>query len=375
MKYFLTPDSVLKFLEEPYIYHIKNDEIYELDENSFKFLIDCSTVDGGDTDDIEFINYSISENLLTEKYIPTKRPLLRKSPIPSLRYLELQITNKCNLRCKHCFVEQQNYELGLEQIRKVLIEFEQMQGLRVMITGGEPLLHSEFEKINDIFSDFSVRKVLFTNGLLINKSLLKNLNVHEIQISIDGIEESHDVIRGQGTFKKALQALRQAHDSGFDISVATMIHRKNLNDFEKMQKMFIEIGVKEWSVDIPCITGRLKENPDLQVTPQEGSHLFSYGYGGGIHSSTKGYACGLHLMAVNANGYTSKCSFYSDSPTGHINEGLEKCWLKIKPIELKSLKCNCDFLEICRGGCRYRAEILGDSLGKDLFRCYYYNST
>ncbi len=372
MKYFLTTDAVLKFLEEPYIYNIKNDELYELDENSFKFFTDCSTENGCYSDDIEFINYSITENLLTEKYIPTKRPLLRKSPVPSLRYLELQITNKCNLRCKHCFVEQKNDELDLEQIKKVLSEFEQIQGLRVMITGGEPLIHSKFMEINEMLADFRIRRVLFTNGLLINKKLLDKLNFHEIQISIDGLEKSHDAIRGSGNFKKAINAVQLTHDSGYDVSVATMIHRKNLKDFEKMKEMFIKIGVKDWTVDIPCETGRLKENPDFQIKPDEGSKFLSYGYGGGLHSSAKGYACGLHLIAVNADGYVSKCSFYSHTPAGHINEGLETCWLRIKPIELKSLKCDCNFLEICRGGCRYRAEISGDPLGKDPYKCYYY---
>lgn len=176
----------------------------------------------------------------------------------------------------------------------------------------------------------------------------------------------------KGLLKKSIRSLKQARDSGYDVSVATMVHRKNLKDFKKMKKMFIEIGVKDWTVDIPCITGRLKENPEFQIKPNEGSKFLSYGYGGGIHSSTKGYACGLHLMAVNADGYVSKCSFYSHIPIGHINEGLKTCWSRIKPIELKSLKCDCDFLEICRGGCRYRAEISGDPTGKDPYKCYFY---
>ncbi len=372
MKYFLTPDSVLKSLEEPYIYHIKNDELYELEETSFNFFKDCSTENGGHSDDAEFINYCIKENLLTEKYTPIKRPLLRNSPVPSLRYLELQITNKCNLSCKHCFVNNKNEELDLEQIKMVLREFEEMQGLRVMITGGEPLMHSKFFEVNEILADFSLRKVLFTNGLMINKKLLNKLNFHEIQISIDGLEKSHDVIRGRGTFKKAISALKLSYDSGFDVSVATMVHRKNLKDFEKMKMMFTKIGVRDWTVDIPCITGRLKENPDLQIEPDEGSEFLSYGHGGGMHSSNKGFACGLHLMAVNADGYASKCSFYSNLPVGHVNEGLETCWARIKPIELKDLECDCDFLEICRGGCRYRAEIAGNPLGKDPYRCCYY---
>jgi radical SAM protein with 4Fe4S-binding SPASM domain len=375
MKYFLTPNAVLKHLEKPYLYNIKNDELYELNKTSFQFLIDCSTKNGGYSNDNKFIEYCIKEGILNKKYTAVKRPIIKKSPIPSLRYLELQITNRCNLRCRHCFINHQNDELGLEQIKKVLTEFEKMQGLRVMITGGEPLMHSKFKEINEMLADFSFRRVLFTNGLLINKKLLNKLNIHEIQISIDGLEKAHDSIRGRGTFKKAIRSLKQAIDSGIDISVATMIHRKNLNDFDKMQKLFTRMGIKEWTVDIPCITGRLKENPDFQITPVEGSKFLSYGYSGGIHSSSKGYACGLHLMAVNANGYASKCSFYSDSPVGHINEGLQACWSRIKPIKLSTLKCDCDFIEICRGGCRFRAELSGEKSGKDPYKCAYFKKS
>lgn len=57
--------------------------------------------------------------------------------------------------------------------KKILKEFEQMQGLRVLITGGEPLMHPEFEKINDFIKELPIRKILFTNGVLLNDNILK----------------------------------------------------------------------------------------------------------------------------------------------------------------------------------------------------------
>ncbi len=48
-----------------------------------------------------------------------------------------------------------------------------MQGLRVLITGGEPLMHPEFEKINDFIKELPIRKILFTNGVLLNDNILK----------------------------------------------------------------------------------------------------------------------------------------------------------------------------------------------------------
>ena len=396
MNYFLTKESVLKWLETPSVYHIKDDELYELDDDSFALLKNCTSNSGCNSEYSEFIDYCLKEGIVTKDKVLVKRPPLIRSFEPSLRYLELQITNRCNLQCRHCYINpplppfkkgrydsqpreiggfsgEHLKELSVNKIKKVLTEFEEMQGLRVLITGGEPLLHSKFVEINEMFPQFFIRKVLFSNGLLLKKELLKNLHVDEIQISIDGLEDAHNSLRGSGTFRLAMKAVKLSIDSGFDVSIATMVHPKNLGDFDKMEKLFKEMGIKEWTVDVPCITGRLTENSEFNISPEKGGKFLNYGYGGGLHSGASGFACGLHLMAVMADGKVSKCSFYSNSAVGKIEDGLKKCWKKIKHITLDELTCDCDYIETCRGGCRYRAELLGNSLGKDFYKCVFYD--
>jgi radical SAM protein with 4Fe4S-binding SPASM domain len=412
MEYFLSRESVLKWLETPSVYHIKRDDLYELDEVSFKFLKKCSSQESSEfgvrsseflkaypdlseKDLDSFIAYCVKEGILTSQKVQLKRPPLIKSPEPSLRYLELQITDKCNLRCKHCYIGDKNRpspsfrkggmggfdkslknqpfnELSIKQIRNILKDFEEMQGLRVLISGGEPLMHPGFKEINDMLPEFFLRKILFTNGLLLNKRILKKLNVDEIQISIDGLEKAHNSLRGKGTFKSAIGAAEHAINSGFDVSISTMVHPGNLNDFNEMEMMFKDMGIKDWTVDVPCITGRLKENNEFQISPEIGGKYLKYGYGDGLHAGESGFACGLHLMAVTADRRVSKCTFYSDNPVGRIEDGLRKCWQKIKPIRLDQLKCDCESVETCRGGCRYRALLLGDPFGKDLYKCNSY---
>ena len=131
----------------------------------------CSAVDA----DSGFIDYCLSEGILTLDSIAARRPPVIKSPIPSLRYLELQITDRCNLRCRHCYIgASKNKELSLTKLKAVLDEFEAMQGLRLLITGGEPLMHSHFAEFNEILSSYLFRKILFTNGLLLDRKLLGN---------------------------------------------------------------------------------------------------------------------------------------------------------------------------------------------------------
>jgi radical SAM protein with 4Fe4S-binding SPASM domain len=266
-------------------------------------------------------------------------------------------------------------ELPVISIRQILHEFEEVQGLRVLITGGEPLVHSGFDSINSMLPDFAFRKVLFTNGLLLRQEKIGRLNIDEIQISIDGLEDAHDSLRGPGTFRKAMKAVVLCIDAGLEVSVSTMIHPKNLEDFGKMEKIFMDLGIKDWTVDVPCITGRLEKNTRFQVPPETGGRYLRYGFGGGVHSGSKGFGCGLHLMSVMADGRASKCSFYADRPAGVIEDGLRACWERVRPVRLDELKCDCEQKEACRGGCRYRAEILGDPAGKDLYRCSLYGYT
>src|SRR4030043_27409 len=435
MRYFLAGDAVLKWLETPSVYHIEKDDLYELDSDSFEFLNNCASQESSEfaVRSLKkalraFIDYCLKEGILTSERVSVKRPPLIKAPEPSLRYLELQITNKCNLKCKHCYIGDRNiftlpqplpsregkirenpikkerissgkeiinksplpsqervrvrgetkHELSINQIRVILKEFEEMQGLRVLITGGEPLIHSRFKEINDMLPEFFVRKVLFTNGLLLNKKVLKNLNVDEIQISIDGLKDAHDSLRGKGTFRLAIEAVKRAIANGFEVSISTMVHPKNLDDFDEMDKLFKVIGIKDWTVDVPCITGRLKENIAFQISPEQSGKYLRYGYGDGLHAGTSlraidSFAGGLHLMAIMADGRVSKCTFYSGSPIGRIEDGLRECWQRIKPIRLDKLKCDCKHIESCRGGCRYRARLLGDPFGKDLYKCSFYD--
>lgn len=374
MNYYLENGLVLKWLETPSVYSIANDDLYELDEESFSFLKECSSERGCNSDDTEFINYCLQEGILSENRTSGEQPPLVKSPVPSLKYLELQITDKCNLRCRHCYIgDKISTELSLSQIKKILDEFQKMQGLRVLITGGEPLLHSSFDELNRMLPDYFLRKVLFTNGMLLNDDILGRLKVHEVQISIDGLEEAHDALRGSGTYRLAMDAVRRSLDAGFAVSISTMIHKKNLDDFKKMDGIFRDMGIRDWTVDVPCTTGRLLENDEFSVSPEQGGEYLRFGYGEGLHSSSTGFACGLHLLSVMADGRIAKCTFFGENPVGTIDDGLRTCWGKIRPIQLDELRCDCEYLELCRGGCRYRAELFGDPSGKDLYRCRLYD--
>ncbi len=91
--------------------------------------------------------------------------------------LELSITEKCNLRCPYCsvgiFLSPPDRELSLERLKEISLLFKGTTFRAVRITGGEPMLHPEFENISASLRELFNTKytMLLTNGLLINKFL------------------------------------------------------------------------------------------------------------------------------------------------------------------------------------------------------------
>jgi radical SAM protein with 4Fe4S-binding SPASM domain len=370
----LAAHCVLKKLEEPYLYDIESDDLYELSPDAYGFLLQCCQ--GGNPpvreEDREFIEYCLSENLITLSGIPIQRKIfIDPSPLPSLRYLELQLTDRCNLQCRHCYIgDGFHQDLSIGQIERVLREFEEMQGLRLLLSGGEPLLHPHFWEVNDILKDYAFRSVLLSNGTRITKEVAKRLRVHEVQVSLDGMKEGHESLRGEGTFEMVVQAIDDLQEARIGVSVATMIHQRNLKEFDQLASLLHSKEIREWNVDVPCVEGRLKENRELWVAAPRAARFLNYGFGGGWHGSKNNSTCGAHLCAILPNGKVAKCGLFGEEAVGSVEEGLRVCWQRIPRIPLGHLTCDCSEIEACRGGCRYRAKIHGGLLQPDPFQCY-----
>lgn len=371
----LSPECSPKLLEEPAVYNRATDELYFVSNEAFDFLIQCGQSAGvADPVENDFIETCLQENILIPGSTrPDRIFAVKQSPLPSLRYLLLHINDRCNLKCRHCFIgESGQKEISLEDVVLVADELEAMQGLRLMVSGGEPLLHRDFRAIDDYLAGKDLRVILMTNGTLLDERVIARLCVEEVQVSLDGMKQAHEQIRGPGTFDRTLEALRLLREAGIDASVATMIHSGNLNDFEVMAELMQELEVREWSVDLPSPSGRMNDNRELLVSPEQAAPLLDYSYGGAIHEPLPGFACGSHLMAVMADGSVARCGFYADEPVGTIAEGLAACWQKVPRVPLASLQCDCQFLASCRGGCRFRATCAGEPSGADLCQCYRY---
>ena len=375
----LAPGHILRELESPVVYNIKTDELYELDAEAFQFLKKCNGRNPfpalhGKSD--ETINCMLDEGIILmtdgNEIKMVKAPV---SPIPSLRYLLLNITNICNLTCKHCYLQDPGkLEIDLDIFEKAVSQFEEMGGLKLMISGGEPLIHSRFWELMEILPSHDLRVVILSNGTLINRTTARKLSryVHEVQVSIDGIR-SHDILRGKGSFERSMKGISNLCGSGIPVSIATMVHKFNTDEFDEMEKVFSEKGAISWSVDVPCIVGNLCKNMDFVLDLKEAANFLKFGFGAGAHESTGDHTCGSHLCSVAPNGSVSKCGFFENEPAGDVND-LKSAWENICTSylwKLDQLECkDCAVLQECRGGCRFRAKQYKGILAPDPLMCH-----
>jgi radical SAM protein with 4Fe4S-binding SPASM domain len=356
----LCPKVAIKNLETPFVYHIGRDELYEIDDKALSFLTRCDGASKGEdlTSDDGFVEYCLDEGIL--EAIPQPGPVkifVGGGVYPSLRYLELHLLHRCNLKCAHCYLgSSRSDEMFLSDAVDITRGFSELGGLRLLISGGEPLLYRDLRAYIEQTSDIKVRRILFSNGTLINKDNARWLNVDEVQFSLDGWIRGHESLRGTGTFKLTMRGIFAIKEAGIPVSFSTMIHRDNLDEFDRMRDFMRETDAVEWGIDVPAVTGLLSNHKDLTVPYKLAAPFLEYAYGGGYHGASEGYACGRHLMAVMPDARAVKCGFYGDKTLGDARKSLKDCWLRMEHTPIDKLECrDCSVVKECRGGCRFRA--------------------
>ncbi|WP_456368559.1 radical SAM protein [Geoglobus sp.] len=351
MRYLRLAERVLlrKFGDRLYAYNAATDELYELDREAFNFLLSC---DGGAVEvDDDLLDFLLSEGLVELDNGRRENSFVEQDE-PSLRYMLLSVTLRCNLGCQHCYVRQRNIFMDSQTFTSAVDQFHEIGGLKLMVSGGEPLLHPRIWDFLEYARQKPFRVVLLTNGYLVNREKANRLSelVDEVQVSLDGLE-GHRKLRGSG-WEKVVKSIEMLAER-VDVSVSTMLTKYNLQEFDQLERILEDIGVKRWTVDVPTTESNLI--PSMEEVSRI---LGRYGFGELGHVSEGGFACGAHYCEVNPDGRVVKCGFFEESVGHVVDDGLRRCWkwLREKFIwGLEELGCDCEFLEECKGGCRYRA--------------------
>ena len=159
--------------------------------------------------------------------------------------LQWHITHRCNLRCSHCyqddysaFSSRKSLEAVLNQYSRLLEEYGFKGYLN--ITGGETLAHPDLFWLLREISDRHISSGVLTNGTLVGlreARLFRACGVDYVQISLDGLEKTHDAIRGEGSYARALRGINALKTQGLFTSVSFTAQRGNLRDLPGLARV------------------------------------------------------------------------------------------------------------------------------------------
>ncbi len=213
--------------------------------------------------------------------------------MPSLKpksfHLQWHITERCNLSCRHCYQDNVSMkkELKTEELTKILKDFIRQIGIwglpkeavRISLTGGEPFVRKDFfQLLQKCYRDrdkFSYG--ILSNGMFINEETvrkLKKLEVDYVQVSIEGMEKVNDSIRGRGTFKKIIEAVKTLKKENIETSLSMTISKVNLKDVPQVISLAKDLGTPLYIRRLTPL-GRGKMMGMFNLTPNDVRMLWS----------------------------------------------------------------------------------------------------
>lgn len=190
--------------------------------------------------------------------------------------VQWKVTNKCNLRCKHCYLGKLNHsELSKKELMSIAEKLANSNVMEVTITGGEALLVSSLPEIVALFIENDIKVNIFTNALLLEKfenkieKLLGKAPVDKLDffISVDGLEKSHDDIRGKGNFKKTINAIKYVTNKGYRVTTNSVLSTLNYKEIPELYELLWNIHV--YKIQISNLIDSGSASSDMKLTEEQ----------------------------------------------------------------------------------------------------------
>jgi SynChlorMet cassette radical SAM/SPASM protein ScmE len=335
------------------------------------------------------------------------------------RKVDIDITNRCNLRCDYCYHFSSEGDvrgdLPTDEWLRFFDELGNCAVMNVTLAGGEPFTRPDlFELIDGIVRN-RMRFSILSNGTLIDEDraarLARTGRCDAVQVSIDGsCAKIHESCRGNGSFEKTVEAVRILQDHRIPVAVRVTIHHRNVDDLENIARFLLEdLGLPSFSTNAASYLGLCRTHTDTvsltiedRVTAMRTLRMLNNRYGcrigaqagpladardwavmlersrtGAVPTSTGGFlsscGCSRSGLAVRADGVYVPCPLLPMIELGRINrDPLVDVWrhhpelLRLRErgrIPLSEFdECReCIYLPSCRGGCPgLSASVTGD---------------
>lgn len=342
-------------------YYVVNDltfELLDMFDKNIK-LKDIAKKTGYNQKELKILYSEIEQKLLSKDYYEDNLKL--DTPIK----IQWKITNKCNLKCKHCYLGKlDGFELPFEKADEIVDTIINSNVMEVTISGGECLTYKGIEKIIKKFLINGIKVDVFTNALLLKNVLDKidsdilNKSALLFYVSVDGLKSSHEQIRGKNTFDKTIENIKYAIEKGYPVVTNTVINKINYCDIMDMIVLLKQMGVKDVQLSNLIVQGSAdnsmkislseqmalkekindlyKEHPEFgyiyysEVPDSDGVRkVYSLSNGKKDFIGNDNWKCtaGVARVTIDSNGKVYCCPFIKDSYLGDLNkENLSDVW-------------------------------------------------
>ena len=208
--------------------------------------------------------------------------------VHELNYLFWECTTRCNLHCRHCgsdcSVQSREKDMPLEDFLRALDTIpaqHRPKDFTVVLTGGEPLLRPDIETVGREIRFRGMGWGMVSNGWFYDEAMhakLMGAGMGALTISLDGLDESHDWMRGRtGSYARACQAIGlAASDPRLNADVVTCVNRRNLSELPRIRKALEGLGVKQWRLFTIIPIGRAAHDPEMHLSDKEFRGLMDY---------------------------------------------------------------------------------------------------
>lgn len=336
------------------------------------------------------------------------------------------ITQRCNLKCKHCYaagMADVSQELTHEEALRAIDGFAAFGCPVLLFSGGEPFIREDILELATYARQKGLRVVFSTNGTCITEEIAKKIaaiGVSYVGISIDGVRETHDAFRGvPGAYERSLAAIRYCREAGVKVGLRVTLTRANVKEIPSIFQLMREENIpriclyhlvytgrgadlksedlshEESRAAVDCIINETKASFEaghpLEVLTVDNHcdapYLWMRMVKEGAPNADEvlkllqmngGNSSGNGLSCVSWDGTVYPDQFWRDKPLGNVKEKtFGEIWgnppkgsflhqLRHKPEHVTGRCKTCRFLNLCGGNFRARAEAAtGDVWGED----------
>lgn len=292
--------------------------------------------------------------------------------------LYLYVTFGCNLKCNHCYAysspENNEKSMSVENIINLTYQAAQIGFKKVVIVGGEPLVHPQRDEMLDALSKLRnkikpAKTVLRTNlAQNMSEDLVKKVahSTDYVVVSLDGDQDYHDSRRGKGSYNRTVANLKRliGVDPSAEVSITAVLASDQVTgkEGEAVKELARELGHIKTRFKPLLPLGRAEEDltsfePDFNWTDLKRKEVLAYGF-------KPASSCGIgNTLYVGPEGETFPCFAFTEKEHSMPNvcniKGLRgviesKQFQKLNNYNIDLVeKCkNCDLRYLCGGACR-----------------------